>query len=167
MKRVYPLEPLVRARGVRRERALREVEVRQAELAARRAERDAAWRRHSELRDQRATQQQYLVNVALAGECRAGGYARIEQRILLLDAQLQEQAAALAQAEMRVTEAEGEAAKALAAFRHAQAKLDALEEQKQRWRTELGRAQRRAEDAAAQELTLHRRTKAGGQRRYA
>lgn len=162
MKRKYRLEPLIMARGVRCERALREVQAKQAELAARRAERDAVRRRYTELRDQRATQQQYLVNVIGAGESQASGYARIEQRLLLLDAQIEAQSALVAQAEQRVAAAEEEVAKALAVFRSAQAKLDALKEQKQRWRIEHERAQRRSENSAAQELTVYRRTKAGG-----
>lgn len=163
----YRLEPLIMARGVRCERALRDVQAKQAELAARRAELDSARRRHTELRDQRATQQQYLVNAANAGESRASGYARVEQRVLLLDAQIDAQSALVAQAEQGVAAAEAEVAKALALFRSAQAKLDALKEQKQRWRVELERAQRRAENSAAQELTLHRRTRTEGGKHYA
>jgi len=166
MSRKYRLEPLITARGVRRDRALREVQAKQAELAARRTERDAAMRRLVEIRDQRATQQQYLVNVALSGESQANGYARVEQRILLLDAQIEQQADVVAQAEQRVAAAEEEVARALMAFRGAQAKLDALVEQKQRWRRELERAGRRAENSAAQELMQYRRT-ATGESRYA
>ena len=55
MSRKYPLEPLIAARGVRCERALREVQMRQTELAARRVERDAARRQQVDLGDQRAT----------------------------------------------------------------------------------------------------------------
>lgn len=165
MSRPYRLEPLITARGVRRDRALREVQARQAELAARRAERDAAVRRLVEFRDQRATQQQYLVNVALSGESQANGYARVEQRILLLDAQIEQQVVAVAQAEQHVAAAEAAVAAALAVFRGAQAKVDALLEQKQRWRKDLERAARRAENGAAQELMQYRRTT--GETRYA
>ena len=166
MSRKYRLEPLITARDVRRNRALREVQAKQAELAARRTERDAAMRRLVEIRDQRATQQQYLVNVTLSGESQANGYARVEPRILLLDAQIEQQADVVVQAEQRVAAAEEEVAKALAVFRNAQAKLDALVEQKQRWHRELERAGRRAENSAAQELMQYRRT-ATGESRYA
>lgn len=162
MSRRYPLEPLIATRTLRCERALRETQARQAVLAERCAERDAALRKRIELGDQRATQQQYLANVTHAGECSPSGYARIEQRILLLDVQIEQQVARVVQAEQRVAEAEAEVAKALKVFRAAQAKLDALEQQKQRWRSELERAQRRAENGRAQELTQYRRTTAGG-----
>jgi hypothetical protein len=163
MSRKYPLEPLIAARGVRCERALREVQMRQTELAARRVERDAARRQQVDLGDQRATQQQYFANVVDAGECDPAGYARVEQRILLLNARIERQSELVAQAEQRVADAEAEVAKALQVFRSAQAKLDALAQQKQRWRSDLGRAQRRAENGLAQELTQYRRTTGGTQ----
>jgi len=150
----FPLGPLLVARRARRDRTVHEVKQRQAVVQTREAERDAAQQRLSAAVDERAGQVKRLT--AMLTSSSPTELTRAEQRIALLAARAEQLREELTAAEERLAHARAQWREAVAAFRQAQAKVDALREQESRWRAQLRHEAQRNEDKLVEDLSVHR-----------
>jgi chromosome segregation ATPase len=153
----FPLQPLLVARRARRDRTVREVRQRQIVVQTCEAERDAAHQRLTAAIDERIRQKRRLIeNALILAGASPTELARAEQRLALLATRAEQLNEELSAAEQRLAEAKSQWRAAVAAFRQAQAKVDALLEQQTRWRAGLAHDAARNEEKLVEDLSVHR-----------
>lgn len=160
----FRLEPLIAARQLRLDAAMGELRQRHAALSEAERTRDAANGRR--LTAIEARQHQQRSRAAQSAEpgvmLPAVWLSQAEQRLGWLDEQIERCARELADAQTAVDAARAALDVAIAAYRRAQAKLDALKLQRQAWQRERQQRELRVEEGAVEELLVNRYARTAG-----
>lgn len=129
----FPLRPLLRVREHRADRALRDVVERKAALAARVEERDVVQERLVAIRREEAGVAEQMLSLAIGAAPPIATLARCMDRLALLRERRLAVLSELQKADARVEEARQALGASVRAYRHAQAKCDSADMQRQVW----------------------------------
>ena len=154
MKR-FPLEPLRRVRDLRLDAARRVLAERRAEMEEALRKRDAAKDAWAEAVEWRARHQRECARAATEHETIAVIWlGRADRHRALIDAEIARSALLLRGKEEELERARTAFGEAFAAVRHAQSKVDALENFRDGWQKKQQHERDRREDEAGEELYL-------------
>ncbi len=156
MKKSFPLELLIKARQVRVDAAMRQVEQARAHLRQCEQQRDECAERktqkeieHSQQRNRLIAGEDFASPVNFANQ-----FAQRERHLEMLVEQLEALDQALLDAQHEVYVAQDALQEALASYRRLQAKLDGLIERKARWKVQLEIESDNADEVNAEEIFL-------------
>jgi hypothetical protein len=156
MKKRFPLELLIKARQVRVDAAMRQVEQARDQLRQCEQHRDACAERKTEKEIEHTEQRRRLI----AGDdfdhpvIFASQFTQRERHLEMLVEQLEVLDQALLDAQHEVYVAQDALQEALANYRRLQAKLDGLIERKARWKVQLEIESDNADEVNAEEIFL-------------
>lgn len=155
MSKRCPFEPLIVARRARRDGAMAEVVRRRERVAQCEAARDAVRTRLDELVQERKACGERLCALVTEGASPLEP-GRLHERRALLAIRIGETTAELNAAERALEVARNELSEAVAEFFRAEAKLDALEKQKQQWLRDRDARRESIDEAMVEDLVVHR-----------
>jgi chromosome segregation ATPase len=152
----FALEALLIARRARRDGAFERVRGCREEVRAAEAARDAVAKKLQTTLKMRADCVERIVALARDPSGSVLDYERAEGHIAMLRARAEDIRADLARADHAVAMARTKLQDAIALFMRAQARLDAVLEQKAKWQRELDRERQRREEILAEDPVVSR-----------